>query len=106
MSIESGKKFRENNPWYESYRCAWRRCTDVKHKSFGRYGGRGIKFRLLKEDVKYLWERDKAYLLDKPRLDRINVDKDYVIENCRFISEAENLARMHDNAATPAEWSD
>lgn len=106
MSAESGKIFRQKNPWYESWRCAWRRCTDKEHKSYNRYGGRGIKFLLTKEQVSFMWIRDRAFEMDRPRLDRENVDGNYCLNNCRFITEAANLARMHDNSAAPSEWTD
>lgn len=106
MSVASGKNFRLRNPWYESWRCAWRRCTDEKHKSFYRYGGRGIKFLLTRGEVKFLWDRDQAHLMERPRLDRKDNDKDYCLENCRFIPESVNLARKYDNEDAPAEWEE
>lgn len=106
MSAKSGKEFRLRNPWYESWRCAWRRCHDKEHKSYGRYGGRGIKFLLTKEQCSFMWIRDRAFDMEKPRLDRKDVDKNYHITNCRFIPDAENIARMYDTAAAPAEWVD
>lgn len=106
MSAHTGKTFRLRNPWYESWRCAWRRCTDKNHKSYGRYGGRGIKFQLTKEQVSFLWIRDRAFDIERPRLDRIDVDGNYCLKNCRFIPESENIARVYDNSAAPAEWMD
>lgn len=104
MSVESGKSFRMKNPWYESFMCARRRCKDENHKSYYRYGGRGIQFLLTQEQVSFMWIRDRAFDMERPRLDRQNVDDHYCLSNCRFIPEAENIARMHDTAAAPAEW--
>ena len=93
-------------PWYESWKSAKRRCEDPNHKSYGRYGGRGIKFLLTKDEVSFLWTRDLGHLQERPRLDRKDVDGHYCLSNCRFIPEKENIARMYDNAAAPAEWTD
>lgn len=106
MSAASYQKLLIKKPWYESWKSAVRRCTDPNHKSYGRYGGRGIQFLLTKDEVSFLWTRDRAHLIEKPRLDRKEVDGHYCLDNCRFISEADNIARMHDNSAAPAEWTD
>lgn len=104
MSAETGKLFRKRNPWYESWRCAWRRCNDRNHKSYGRYGGRGILFLLTKEQASYLWDRDSALTLERPRLDRRDVNGPYCLENCRFIEDAHNIALAQGRDCT--EWED
>lgn len=106
MSAQSYQKLLQKKPWYESWKSAKRRCTDINHKSYYRYGGRGILFLLTREEVALLWNRDQAHLMDRPRLDRIEVDSNYFLDNCRFIPEIENIARMKDNAAAPSEWTD
>ena len=109
MALNNSERYQlllQRKPWYESWKSAKRRCEDVNHKSYRRYGGRGIQFLLTKDQVSFLWVRDNAGAMDRPRLDRIDVDKHYEIGNCRFITEAENIARMHENAAAPAEWTD
>ena len=42
-----------------------------------------------------LWERDKAWRLKKPSIDRIDSAGDYTFENCRYIEHAENSRRAH-----------
>jgi hypothetical protein len=74
-------------------RNAKQRCTNEKAHNYSRYGGRGIKFRLSKQEALFLWERDKAYLMDKPTLDRIDNDGDYCFDNCRFLENRDNLSR-------------
>lgn len=106
MSALSYQNMLEKKPWYESWKSAKRRCEDVSHKMYYRYGGRGIKFLLSKDEVSFLWTRDLACTQDRPRLDRIEVDGNYCLENCRFIPHLENIARMYDVAASPAEWTD
>jgi hypothetical protein len=92
--INRRKIRRESRPWYSSYQMARQRCTNSKATSYGYYGGRGIRFMLTKDEVAHLWARDRARLLRRPVLDRINPGGDYVYSNCRFIEASENSRRM------------
>lgn len=40
-----------------------------------------------------LWERDRAWLLKRPSIDRIDPDGHYEVRNCRFIELSENSRR-------------
>lgn len=70
---------------------AWKnthdRCRNPNHRQFSYYGGRGIK-------VCQEWESFKGFLNDmgdsppKSCLDRIDNDKGYNKENCRWISHS------------------
>jgi hypothetical protein len=71
------------------------RCSNPNDKKYKFYGGRGIKVFLTKEDLLNLWERDKACLLREPSIDRIDSNKDYEIDNCRFIEMNENRTRRY-----------
>ncbi len=104
MSALSGKIYRQKNPWYESWRCAWRRCNDPNHKAAPWYYYKGIKFLLTKEECLELWVRDQGWLLEKPVLDRIKPDKNYCFDNCRFIEHKHNVALAHGRDCT--EWSE
>jgi hypothetical protein len=77
-------------PWMSSYRNAKSRCENKSYVSYNRYGGRGIKFMLTEEEIKKLWFRDKAYLLKRPSIDRIDNDGNYKYNNCRFIEKYDN----------------
>ena len=44
-------------------------------------------------NLKFLWFRDKAYLMKKPSIDRINSNGNYILENCRYIELKDNLRR-------------
>ena len=93
MSSASGKIFRLRNGWYDCFRGARRRCEDRKHRSFPRYGGRGIKFLLTVNEIIKLWNRDRGDFMLKPSLDRIDPDGDYCFENCRFMEFSVNVSR-------------
>ena len=43
--------------------------------------------------MKFLWYRDKTWLLEKPSIDRIDSYGDYTFDNCRFIEFKENAMR-------------
>lgn len=73
-------------PWKNYVRYARSRCSDRK----GRYFKRGIKCFLSFEEGKMLWFRDKAYLLKKPSIDRIDNNGNYEFNNCRFIEFSDN----------------
>jgi len=46
-------------------------------------------------DFKDLWFRDRAYLLKKPSIDRIEEKKGYIKSNCRFIEFLDNIKLGH-----------
>lgn len=85
------ERFLARKPWYYCWRDAMRRCTDPRTKSYPYYGGRGIEFHLSQEDVVILWERDRAWELKTPSLDRRDAKGHYCFSNCRFIEMADNL---------------
>lgn len=75
------REIREKNPWIKTYGSILARCN-----THGRpYNKKGIKVAVTKEQIRDIWFRDKAYLMDKPSIDRIDPKKDYEYSNCRFI---------------------
>jgi len=91
--IESAqKKYHKNNSWMNYYFRAKDRCTNSNNPSYRNYGGKGIKFKLSKEQIKSLWIRDKAEKLKKPSIDRKDSNKNYTFKNCRFIEFSRNCA--------------
>ena len=83
------KYFKERvkkEPWFMHYNSARGRCNNRKRNWFKR----GIKLILTLSEIKTIWFRDKAYLLKKASLDRLDNNKNYTFENCRFIEHSEN----------------
>jgi len=74
-------------PWTRPYYKARERYLTIPE-----YQKRG--FDITKEEVRELWVRDKAELMDSPSIDRKDNDKGYTKENCRFIELHENIARQ------------
>ena len=84
------RKYRIRNPWLTSYMSAEQRCNNKSYHCYHRYGGRGVKFLLTKQDMKFLYERDFACLMKWPSIDRVDNDGNYELSNCRFIEMSEN----------------
>lgn len=80
--------WRERNPWRKTYDSAKLRCRPDKA-----YGLKGIKFLMSVEDFKHLWIRDKADLMERPSIDRIDNLGNYIVRNCRYIELKDNTGR-------------
>lgn len=77
-------------PWYKHYRYIVNRCSNPSD----RYYQRGIKNLLTLADVEFLWKRDKAHLLKRASIDRIDGKGNYVLDNCQFIELSENKKKI------------
>lgn len=73
-------------PWEKTYSYINSRCSSKKNF----YWKNGIKSMISKEDLKRLWFRDKAYLMKRPSIDRIDRSGNYEFSNCRYIELSEN----------------
>lgn len=82
---EIKKEQRKCKPWLITFQKIQERCNNINCQSYKDYGGRGIKNYLTKEQLKELWFRDKAWLLNEPSIDRIDNDGDYIYWNCQYI---------------------
>ena len=80
-------------PWAKTLNAIRTRCGNKKSPNYERYGGRGIKCLITKEELKFLWFRDKASKLKRHSIDRINNDGNYELKNCRYIELRENTLR-------------
>lgn len=79
---------------YNSWRSMWRRCTDESYKDFKYWGGRGIT-------VCQEWEDINVFISDMGRkpspshsLDRIDNDKGYYKDNCRWATQSEQAKNI------------
>jgi len=96
-------KAREHNakfPWYQSWTAAKQKCENPKHPMYEKIGGAGIAFRISKDDVAALWERDGASGIRYPSLDRIDPAGDFVLSNCRFVAWRDVVNRLRDKNGT------
>jgi hypothetical protein len=82
------KKTFKKYPWLKTFASIKRRVNHSAH-----YKLYNIKNFLTKDEIKFLWFRDKAVLMKKPSIDRIDGYGDYIFDNCRFIEYQENLSR-------------
>lgn len=65
----------------------------IKRKDSSYYF-RGIKCLITAEELKILWFRDKAYLMDKPSIDRKENEGNYTFKNCQYIEHKENCKKQ------------
>ena len=78
------QRLKEQMPWRLTFDKINERC-----KSHPYYKNKRITT-LTVNDLKYLWFRDKGFLLRKPSIDRINNNGNYTLDNCRYIEHSEN----------------
>lgn len=45
------------------------------------------------EDVRFLWNRDKADAMKHPTIDRVDGYGHYILSNCCFIERSDNLKK-------------
>ncbi len=86
-------RVRDGMPWLHTWTDMQQRCTNPNKKSYHRYGGRGIKALITKEELRELWFRDKAYLMDQPSIDRIDNSGHYTFANCRYVERRVNSTK-------------
>lgn len=84
------RKWLESHPWCRTLHHIRSRCHSPTNRKYPLYGGRGIKCLLTKDEIKLLWDRDKASLLEWPTIDRLDPNSHYELKNCRFIEQKEN----------------
>ncbi len=91
-SCEKIRKLEQHNlqPWKAYSRFIKRRCSAFGKREGKNYADKGIKKLITSEELRVLWFRDKAYMLIKPSVDRINNSGHYEFSNCRFIEAKDN----------------
>ena len=65
-----------------------RRCNNPTCKDYKWYGEREIKCLITLQEIEILWKRDKAYLMRRPNIDRIDNNGSYTFNNCHFIEQS------------------
>ena len=82
------KEHKELYPWYKTRQSIMSRLKAKNGKNYEKY--KHTKDFLSIKDLKFLWFRDKAYLLKRPSIDRINSKGNYELSNCHYIELSEN----------------
>jgi len=86
---------RKNYPWVPHFINIKKRCENPKCNSYKYYGGKGVKCLMTSDELKDVWFSDKAYLLKKPSVGRINETDPkkwhYTKTNVRFIELTDNV---------------
>lgn len=85
----------QRRPWKRTFMNIRDRCSNINHRCYKNYGGRGIKCQITTDEIKKLWFRDEAYLMKRPSIDRIDNNGNYEYNNCRFIECNFNSVRSH-----------
>jgi hypothetical protein len=76
------------------------RCENEHHPAYPNYGGRGItvcdEWSMANADVFIAWAMKHGYQ-EGLEIDRIDNDKGYAPDNCRFVSKQENCRNRRSN---------
>ena len=119
VSTQTGKRNlkhgQSNSKLYNVWSSMKKRCNEKNHKSYYRYGGRGITYCSEWEDFNNFmgWALKNGYK-ENLTLDRIDNDKGYYPENCRWATPKEQSRNRHTNkfltykgnTKTIAEWEE
>lgn len=89
MRLIKGRSFYKE-PWYGSYHSMMDRCYREKSANYGFYGGRGIKVCEEWHNIEAFekWCKESGFSQGLS-LDRINPEKDYSPDNCRWATAKE-----------------
>ena len=78
------------------------RCNYPNTHGYKYYGGKGIKNHLTYSDLNFLWERDNAIMMKQPSIDRRDSNRDYTLDNCRFVEMLVNIKGRQYKKIDPA----
>ena len=82
-------KYYRANPWKKKLETIKSRC----YCKSSPYYKKKLNVSLTENDIKNLWFRDKAWLLEYPSIDRIDDSKGYFFNNCRYIELVKNIQK-------------
>ena len=88
-ALKSHRKKCKEKPWFKQLHAIRNRLYNKNSK----YAKKGIKNYLTLDDLEFLWNKDKAWLLNRPSIDRIDNDGHYTRENCKYIELSENIRK-------------
>ncbi len=106
--------------FYRIYKSASERCNNVSNKDYSRYGNRGIKigwatFEMFRDEMFESYKKHiEKYGEGNTTLDRINNNKGYSKENCRWATKKQQANNRRSNrfityngeTKTVSEWAD
>ena len=93
--LKRHKKNKELYPWKITLTSIKQRCNNPKNKEFKDYGGRGIKCLITEAELKTLWIRDNACVMESPSIDRKDNDGNYTFDNCHYVEFGVNSAERN-----------
>jgi len=93
--MASSKIWYKNFPWRYTLTEIKSRCNNPNNTIYKYYGGKGIKCQIMAIELEELWFRDKAYMMKKPSIDRIDNDGNYELRNCRYIELSKNVGKRN-----------
>lgn len=84
------------HPLYTVWECMISRCEDIKGKNYKDYGGRGVNVcEDWRKNFKSFYDFSVSHGWRKGlQIDRINNDLGYSPDNCRFVTQIENVANV------------
>ena len=86
-------KWKNNNPWMVTFQHIKVRCTNSNHKQFNEYKNRLGD--ITAEELKEIWFRDKAHLMDRPEIDRIDNDGVYTKLNLQYLEKIDHIIKTN-----------
>jgi hypothetical protein len=92
--------YKEQTTEYTSWNAMKNRCNNSNHQSYSRYGGRGIVYDPSWNDFKNFLADMGSKPNSKLELERIDNDKNYCKENCRWATHKEQTRNRGGKRAT------